>query len=178
MISKSISLVQYARISNLNERPEAARLTVRLIKFSLAASLVILVPLLLLPADFYTFIFGEGFSDTRMVIWTLAFGVLVYNFSILTGHYFSGTGRYQVNAIASSLGLIASIILYFTLIPRFSMAGAGWATSLSYLITTIILMTLFNRENKGWYKDLVPTKGDFRQLKSEFRNIMPGRKVS
>lgn len=178
MISKSISLVQYARISNLKERPIAARLTVRLIKFSLAASLVILVPLLLLPADFYTFTFGEGFSDTRMVIWTLAFGVLVYNFSILTGHYFSGTGRYQVNAIASSLGLVASVILYFTLIPRFSMAGAGWATSISYLITTIILMTLFNRENKGWYKDLVPTKGDIRQLKSELRNIMPGRKAS
>jgi len=178
LISKSISMVQYARISNIQDRPEAAKLTVRLIKFSLAASIVILIPLMLLPSSFYTFIFGDGFSETRMVIWTLAFGVLVYNFSILTGHYFSGTGRYQVNAIASSLGLVASVILYFTLIPRFSMAGAGWATSLSYLVTTIILMALFNRENKYWYKDLMPSRGDFKQIRSELINLLQKKKRS
>jgi O-antigen/teichoic acid export membrane protein len=172
LIAKSISLVQYARISNTDDRTESARLTVRLIKFSVVASLLILIPLMLLPSSFYVFIFGQGFSDTRMVIWTLAVGVLVYNFSILTGHYFSGTGRYQINAIASSLGLVASVILYFTLIPKFSLAGAGWATSLSYLITTIILVILFNRENKGWYKDLIPLRGDLVQIKAEVRRIL------
>lgn len=177
LISKSISMVQYARIANADNRTESARLTVRLIKFSFVASLVILVPLMLLPSSFYVFIFGDGFSDTRMVIWTLAVGVLVYNFSILTGHYFSGTGRYQVNAIASSLGLAASVILYFALIPRFSLTGAGWATSLSYLITTSILMILFNRENKYWYKDLVPSRGDFSQLRDELKNMMPKKKI-
>lgn len=178
MISKSISLVQYARISNTQDRPEAARLTVRLIKFSVVASMILLIPLMLLPSTFYIFIFGDGFAGTRMVIWTLSFGVLVYNFSILTGHYFSGTGRYHINALASSLGLIASIILYFTLIPRFSIAGAGWATSLSYLNTTIILMILFNRENKKWYKDLIPSRGDITQIRAELNNIMQKKKRS
>lgn len=172
LIAKSISMVQYARIANIDNRAEAARLTVRLIKFSLIASLIILIPLVLLPSSFYVFIFGAGFSGTRMVIWTLAVGVLVYNFSILAGHYFSGTGRYQVNAIASSLGLVASVILYFTLIPKFSLAGAGWATSLSYLITTIILMTLFNRENKYWYKELSPSRGDVLKIQEEVGNIL------
>jgi len=176
LISKSISMVQYARISNITERTEAARLTTRLIKFSLAASLVLLIPLMLLPASFYTFIFGEGFEETRMVVWALSFGVLVYNFSILTGHYFSGTGRYHVNAISSSIGLVASVILYFTFIPKFGVAGAGWATSLSYLVTTIILMILFNRENKSWYKDLIPSRGDLKQLKAEIRAMMPNGK--
>lgn len=178
LIAKSISMVQYARIANIDDRIEAAKLTVRLIKFSLAASLIILIPLMLLPSSFYVFIFGDGFSGTRMVIWTLSVGVLVYNFSILTGHYFSGTGRYQVNAIASSLGLVASVILYFTLIPKFSLAGAGWATSISYLITTIILMTLFNKENKYWYKDLMPSRGDIAQIRAELINIMQKKRRS
>lgn len=176
LIAKSISMVQYARIANIDDRIEAAKLTVRLIKFSIAASLIILIPLMLLPSSFYVFIFGDGFSGTRMVIWTLSVGVLVYNFSILTGHYFSGTGRYQVNAIASSLGLVASVILYFTLIPKFGLAGAGWATSISYLITTIILMTLFNKENKYWYKDLIPSRGDITQIRAEFTKILSGKK--
>ena len=174
LVSKSISLVQYARISNTEDRKEAALLTVRMIKFSLIASLLLLIPLMVLPAAFYTWIFGEGFEQTRTVIWSLAFGVIIYNFSILTGHYFSGTGRYQVNALSSSLGLFASIILYFGLIPVYGLAGAGWATSLSYFVTTIILMSLFNRENKVWYRELMPSMKDWKNIKSVFSRT-PGR---
>jgi len=168
MISKSISLVQYARISNTNDRKEAAVLTARLIKFSVIASLCLLVPLMLLPASFYAWLFGNGFEQVRIVIWTLAFGVLIYNFSILTGHYFSGTGRYYINAVSSSLGLVASVILYYTLIPAFGIAGAGWATSASYLITTMILVYIFNKENKGWHKELGLSRDDWKLIKSLF----------
>ena len=169
LISKSISLVQYARISNMDDRKESARLTVRLIKFSVVASMLMLIPLILLPESFYNWIFGAGFGQTRVVIWTLALGVLIYNFSILTGHYFSGTGRYQINAISSSLGLIASIILYYGLIPAYGITGAGWATSISYLITTMILLFIFNKENRGWYKDLIPAKDDWQNILSLFK---------
>jgi O-antigen/teichoic acid export membrane protein len=175
LISKSISLVQYARISNTTDRTEAARLTVSLIKFSVVASLIILIPLLIVPSTFYTLIFGEGFAETRMVIWSLSFGVLVYNFSILTGHYFSGTGRYHLNALASTLGLLVSVVLYYTLIPAYGIAGAGWATSLSYFATSIILMLLFGRDDPKWYKHLVPTFQDLTRIKTEFKNIL-GRK--
>ena len=171
LIAKSISLVQYARIANTDNRKEAAALTVRLIKFSLAASFIILIPLLVLPVSFYVFLFGEGFEGTRMVIWSLAAGVLVYNFSILIGHYFSGTGRYHVNAITSSIGLVASVILYYSLIPSFSMAGAGWGTSLSYLITSIILLIWFRRECPGCWQQLMPVKDDIRKIKAEIRKL-------
>jgi O-antigen/teichoic acid export membrane protein len=172
MIAKSISLVQYARIANTTDRQEAAGLTARLIKFSLFASLLILIPLMILPASFYDFIFGEGFTQTRMVIWTLAAGVLVYNFSILIGHYFSGTGRYYINAVTSSAGLVVSVILYFTLIPLYGIAGAGWATSLSYIFTTIILIVLFRKENKSWLRELFPTRGDFKKMKEEIGGML------
>jgi O-antigen/teichoic acid export membrane protein len=178
LIAKSISLVQYARISNTADRTEAANLTVRLIKFSTITSIIILIPLVLLPSSFYSFIFGMGFSGTRMVILTLVVGVVVYNFSILTGHYFSGTGRYYVNALVSSLGLVVSISLYFSLIPKFSIAGAGWATSISYLITTIIMMSFFSKENKYWYKDIIPTRNDLIRLKDEFTSLTQKKRRS
>ncbi len=166
LISKSISLVQYARISNTDNRKEAASLTTKLIKFSVLASLALLIPLAALPASFYSWIFGEGFEQIRLVIWTLSLGVLVYNFSILIGHYFSGTGRYYINAVSSSLGLVASVVLYFTLIPAFGITGAGWATSASYLVTTMILVYIFNKENKGWHKELALSRDDWKRIKS------------
>lgn len=172
LIAKSISLVQYARISNLNNREESAKLTISLMKFSLAASLVMIIPVFFLPESFYIWVFGEGFGEMRYVIRALAAGVLIYNFSILAGHYFSGTGRYQVNAITSSIGLFASVILYYSMIPSLSIVGAGWATSLSYLFTSLILMFLFSREYKTWYKEIVPVKGDFTRLRDGLREMM------
>ncbi len=165
LISKSISLVQYARIANTDNREEAASLTAKLIKFSVLASFLLLIPLTVLPSSFYSWIFGEGFEQTRLVIRTLAIGVLVYNFSILIGHYFSGTGRYYLNAVSSSLGLVASVILYYTLIPAFGITGAGWATSASYLVTTLILVYIFNKENKGWYKELAISRDDWKRIR-------------
>lgn len=172
LIAKSISLVQYARISNLDDRQKSADMTILLIKASLLVSLFILVPLFFLPVSFYVFLFGEGFEGTRIVIRTLSGGVLIYNFSILLGHYFSGTGRYYVNALASTIGLIVSITLYFLLIPTFSESGAGWATSASYLITSLFLAIWFNRENPGAFKAIMILRNDLKRLSDELKKYI------
>jgi O-antigen/teichoic acid export membrane protein len=156
MIGKSISLVQYARISNTSDRKESAKLTVKMTKVSIAASILLLLPLSLMPPAFYEFLFGPGFSGTGIIIWSLALGVLVYNYSILIGHYFSGTGRYHINAITSGMGLIVSIFLYFGLIPIYGPVGAGLATSVSYIFTSIVFIAWFSREYPRWYLMFVP----------------------
>lgn len=171
LIAKSISLVQYARIANLQDRQQAAEFTVRLIKAGVVMSLIILVPLLLLPADFFVFLFGKGFEGTRMVILTLSVGVLVYNYSILIGHYFSGTGRYWVNAVTSSIGLVASIALYYSLIPLYGQIGAGLATSISYIITSVIFIIWFAKEYKTWRLMFLPTGEDLLSLRMEVKKI-------
>jgi O-antigen/teichoic acid export membrane protein len=171
LIAKSISLVQYARISNTSDRKYAQRLTMQLSKASMLISIIFLVPLLLLPSGFYSFIFGEGFSDVRLVIWALAPGVVIYNFSILLGHYFSGTGRYHINAIASTLGLVVSLILYFAMIPAYSITGAGIATSISYLFTTLVLLVFFIRDDAGNFISTLSFRGDLESIRREIRGL-------
>ncbi len=175
MIGKSISLVQYARISNIDDRGRSAELTAMLSRVSVAVSLLLLVPMLLLPEGFYVMIFGEGFSETRMVLITLAPGVLVYNYSILAGHYFSGTGRYAVNAAISTIGLAVSLVLYFTLIPSYGSLGAGLATSLSYAATSAMFLFRFGREYRGWHQVFLPTLNDCKILHQELRKRLGQR---
>lgn len=177
LIAKSISLVQYARISNTDDRNKSQLLTLQLIKASLFLSLVLLIPLLILPAGFYGFIFGEGFTGVRSVIWSLAAGVLIYNISILLGHYFSGTGRYHINALASAAGMIISVILFFTLIPAYSVTGAGYATSLSYLFTTCVLLFFFIKDNPGNFKSALKEKGDLLKLREKFNEMWMSKKL-
>jgi O-antigen/teichoic acid export membrane protein len=175
LISKSISMVQYARIANSDDRDYSRKLTMQLVKASTVLSLIILIPLLVLPSGFYRFIFGEGFSDVGIVIRSLSGGVIIYNISILLGHYFSGTGRYHINAIASTAGMAVAAILFFTLIPRFGVAGAGYATSVSYLFTTAILLYYYRKENPGNFMKSLQTGDDWKLLQGWLSGFFSGQ---
>ena len=165
LISKSISLVQYARIANTDDRGYSQGLSVKLLKAGFFISLVCMLPLLILPEAFYLFIFGQDFVGVKEVIWVLAPGVMVYNFSIILGHYFSGIGKYHVNTIASSIGLIVSIALFYALIPSYETLGAGMATSISYAVTSLVVLIFFLREAKPKARDFLIRKEDLSVLK-------------
>ena len=169
LISKSISLVQYAQIANTNDKKYSQELSIKLLKAGVIISLLCIVPLLLLPESFYLFLFGNGFSGVKKVIWILAPGVLVYNFSIILGHYFSGTGKYHVNTIASSIGLVVSIILFTALIPSYVTIGAGIATSISYAVTSFVVLIFFMREAKISTRSFLLTTEDLNVIRSLFK---------
>jgi O-antigen/teichoic acid export membrane protein len=169
LISKSISMVQYARIANTEDNKYSQVLSVRLLKASFIVSLVCIVPLVLLPEAFYLWLFGEGFSGVKEVIWILAPGVLVYNISLILGHYFSGIGKYYVNTIASSAGLVVSLILFVMLIPAYVEAGAGIAASISYLVTSLVVLIFFVRESKMGSEFFTISNDDFNLIRGFFK---------
>ena len=169
LVAKSMALVQYSWVSNSTDKEASARKTVLLVKGSVLLSLLLVLPLLLLPVTGYTFIFGDGFAGVKPVIWSLLPGVLIYNFSILFGTYFSGTGRYYINSTISAAGLVVSAILYFTFIPMYSETGAGVATSISYIFTSLLFLWFFSREYGLWYKEVIPHRKDFADVISELR---------
>lgn len=171
LISRSISLVQYARIANTEDLDYARKLTISLSKASMFLSLILLIILVVLPAQFFVFVFGPGFEGVGEVIRSLAPGVLFFNFALVGGHYFSGTGKYHVNTLASLLGLIISIILFAFMIPAYGMTGAGWATSISYTITAIFVLIWFLRESKMKAGVFIPEKSDFKALVEALRNL-------
>ncbi len=172
LISKSISLVQYARIANTGDDKYARTLTIRLIQASLAISIMIILVFLIMPEAFYIVLFGEGFAGIKLAMWSLAPGILIYNINILTGHYFSGRGKYHFNTIASSAGLLVSILMFYLLIPTYEVAGAGWATSISYLATSVIIVYFFFRNYKLDDDDWKINRNHFRELWKETLNML------
>jgi O-antigen/teichoic acid export membrane protein len=172
LVGKSISLVQYARIANTSDEDYSQNLSLNLLKGSVMISLVAIVVLILLPVEFYTFIFGSGFEDIKTGIYALAPGVLVYNISIILGHYFSGRGKYHLNTIASSVGLIVSIISYFLLIPYYEIAGAGLATSISYFATSVVVLVFFISESSMPVSKLLITGKDISLYFNETKRFL------
>lgn len=156
MISGSITLVQYSKIANSNDEKLNQNLTVELLRISLLVTFITLIPLVLLPSSFYSFIFGKDFYDINRIIWCLAPGILIYVNALILGHYFSGTGKYHINTMGSILGLVVTIILAFVLIPHYGYLGSAITATFSYATTSLFIIIYFCSKTKTKFFDLLP----------------------
>lgn len=172
LICNSIARVQYSRISNTTDISYAQNMSIRLSKVSLLATVLAALPLILLPANFYEFIFGAGFSDVKKVIVTLTVGVCAFGLTSIYSHYFAGTGKVYINTIAASIGLIFTLVFGFVLIPHFGFLGAGVTSSISYFVTSVFLTIIFLRQTKISTLHLIPLFNDIRFFIDETKKIL------
>jgi Na+-driven multidrug efflux pump len=91
----------------------------------------------------------------------------VFTYALVVGHYFSGHGRYGVNAFASGVGLIFSILVSFTLIPSYGAFGGAIAASISYMVTSAVIVYYFLKD--GAMFSVFPSKAELEQLFTQMR---------
>lgn len=177
LISQSVSLVLYARISNSNDVHYSQRITIALIKIVFAATFIGIGILLCFPASFYILIFGEGFGEVRYLLFPLSAGVITLSVGIILSAYFVGNGKPKVSAIASSIGLLTTLIVGFILIPEYGMMGAAITASASYITGVMYQFYRFVRETKGLHlRQFVFSRNDIALLTFELKNIFITKK--
>jgi O-antigen/teichoic acid export membrane protein len=169
IISNSIALVQYARIANADDRAYSQKLTLDLSKICLVISAVAVIVLALLPPQVYIFVFGPEFGEMTSLIRILAPGVLFYCIFLILGHYYSGTGRYQMNTFAALCGLAATCALGFTLIPKYDVTGAAITSAVSYTVNAIFLFVFFLRESHFKGRDFILRKSEVQNYIAELK---------
>ncbi|MBN1199829.1 MAG: polysaccharide biosynthesis C-terminal domain-containing protein [Bacteroidales bacterium] len=172
IIPRSISMVQLSRLSNEKRWDYAVKVTLVFSKVGVLASMVIVGCILLLPVNFFVFVFGPEFSGVKPVIISLAAGIIALSFSILLSAFFSGMGKPIHSAIASGIGLVFTIALSLWLIPVFGIVGAGIAASAAYTAATIYQIVLFVLLAKVKSRDFLIRKDEIRMLVREVRGIL------
>jgi O-antigen/teichoic acid export membrane protein len=177
LISSSISMVQYTRIANSDNTAYNHNLTVRLVKVSFLFTSAAIFVLVLLPSEFYQIIFGGEFGEMATVIRYLSPGIIFFTFALVLGHYFSGTGRYYINAIASAIGLAVTLTTGVFLIPDLGLTGAALTASLSYFMTSMFVIRKFLGEEQNNFQIFIPEKADYFYILNEIRNLLPGFKT-
>jgi len=168
MISTSISLWQYAKISNSTDVSYTKNITEQLTKYGLLTAFVALLVLLLIPAGFYAWLFGKEFRGLNELMWYLAPGIWVFNYALIIGHYFSGHGKYYVNAIASGIGLVVTCASAYYFIPTLKIQGAALSASISYFVTSLVVILYFRKEGANFVvfpsiRELKTTIGQLKQ---------------
>jgi len=162
---RSIATVQYARISTKDNDQYAQRITFLFMKISFLVTLIGSIVLLSLPTSVYELFLGEAFSQVKLLIICMGLGLIALSSEIILSHYFSGTGRQEVNSTSSAIGLAVTIISAFILIPKYAAVGAAISTALSYCSMFLFLFIKMNFQKGVSAIQFLPSKEDVQLLR-------------
>lgn len=171
----SFALVQFSKISNTEDENLSRQLTVKLTRFSFLLTLIAYLPLFIFPDDFYNFLLGKDFHGVRMLLIALAPGIILLGSSVTLSHYFAGIGKYKVNALASFSGLISTFFLGIYFIPKYGFIAAAWVSSVSYLVSTVVLLLAFLLKSSTTLKELLPGINDLKSLQKSLSHVRDNR---
>ncbi len=122
-------------------------------KWIFILNLPFLILILLFPDAFINIIFGSQyiteratyfgitFSQAGMSLRFLAIGMFFYSIFIVSENLLSMSGRSKIVLFDISTAAIANLLLNLSLVPRYGIAGAAFATMITYIFWSLI--TLF-----------------------------------
>ncbi len=171
LISSSFVSILYPKVSNSFNIKYAQLLTQQMTKMSIVFCMLALVPLLMIPSDFWIWLFGNEFKGVRKVIFLLSPGIVFYNISFVLSHYYSGLGKYRISVVAFSLGLVVVSVLSLLFIPHYGLEEAGIITSLCYITTAVFYMFYFSKDAGIKVYQLFPLPGDLNWVLKRVKGI-------
>ncbi len=173
LISRSIATVQYSRLSNEMNYDYSVRLTLTLAKISWVVTGLAMLLVLAIPKFVFVAIFTAKFGDVKLVIASLAFGIVALSVSMILSGFFSSINKPYHNTISSAIGLVFTVGLGLLLIPKYGIPGAGIAATISYSILTLYQFIVFSRMTKLTMRDFMLTRAEIALLVSEMKKIIP-----
>ena len=72
--------------------------------------------------------------------------------------------RFAIPAVGEVVGAASGALLLWWWIPRWGIAGAGLAGSVSYLLDLVVVLALWSRQEEDGWRSVTPTVGDVRAV--------------
>ncbi|MDP1624041.1 MAG: polysaccharide biosynthesis C-terminal domain-containing protein [Bacteroidales bacterium] len=172
LISRSIATVQYSRLSNEMNYDYSVRLTLTLAKISWVVTGFAMLIVLAIPNSVFITIFTAGFEDVKMVIASLALGIVALSVSMIFSGFFSSINKPYHNTVSSATGLIFTIGLGLWLIPAYGIMGAGISATVSYSFVTLYQFIVFSSMTKLTARDFLLTRKEISLLYREIKKAV------
>jgi O-antigen/teichoic acid export membrane protein len=121
-------------------------------------------------------IFGPRFADASLVCGLLIPGITAGALPYLWSSFLAGIDRPWLSTFASSANLVTNVVACILLIPRFGIAGAALASSISYVVGSAIMVSVFSKAAGVTIREtLVPTMSDLGALRNALTALLrPG----
>ena len=140
---------------------EAKLFTPKVCRNTFLITLIAALGLSVVSKPLIIFIYGEAFAPSVIPLWLLMPGVVALSISKILTSDLAGRGLLQYGAYSSAISLVATVICDLFLIPRWGIAGAAVASSISYCIATLVVLFFYVRiSGNGLAIVLIPRKED------------------
>jgi len=165
-VSKSLATIQYSKIANTTEEKANQTLTLAFFHITFVLTLFLAAIAMAVSDATYQWIFGEEMIGIQSLLMILAPGIVANACSGILSHFFSGTGRPELNLKASAISLLALLASGLTFIPQFGIKGAALAAAITYITQCLVLIYFFVRSEKVELKSMLPSKQSWQVIKA------------
>jgi O-antigen/teichoic acid export membrane protein len=121
-------------------------------------------------------LYGNSYLPALKPFWILLPGIVALSICKVLSNELTGRGYPIINTYATGASLVANIILNIIFIPRIGIEGAALASTVSYIITAIIVLSVFLKISKNSIIDTLIAKPDdiyyYFKLLSKARNTI------
>ena len=171
MIPGSIGTVLFPRVSAIGDT-QANQLTPKVSRHTLFIVFVLSIVLLFLAKPLILVVFGISFLPSVKPLMILLPGIVALSFAKVLTSDLAGRGRPEFGTYASIVSLAANIPLNLYFIPKWGISGAAFASSIAYILATLIIAAAFIKiSKKSWFDILLINKQDFQDYKDFLRKL-------
>jgi O-antigen/teichoic acid export membrane protein len=166
-VSGSIATVVFPVVSSSSDKKTLTVFTNQVTRVSLTLIVCFSLVLALISKPLIIFWFGQEFADaTGALVWLLP-GIAIFSVSNILANFLAGVGLLSRNIYSSIVSGVVTVVLDILLIPKIGINGASIATSLSYIVFTIMTIIFYTRHTQARWVDIVLIKAaDIAMIKA------------
>jgi O-antigen/teichoic acid export membrane protein len=142
LVPKSLSTLLFPAVASTSGSA-GEYLAARVCRNTVSILLMCISILMIFADPLITLLYGVDFLPAVLPMRILGLGIVFMGISRILFTYFNGKGRTEINVYAPLLSMILNFVLNIILIPRYGIAGAAFASLISYILMAMVLLVLF-----------------------------------
>jgi O-antigen/teichoic acid export membrane protein len=183
-LASSVSEVLTPEVAAAKKRHEATRVVTRSLRLTVAAHLLILVPLWIAAPFILRFAYGPDFVQVTGVLRLLLVASVIWSASAIIISGLNGLGHPGLSAIARTMGAVAKTLTLLAWLPSHGILGAAWSSVAAYSVMLVIaLFWMLRKTGSGVWECLRPRLSDVpegfkpAELRSAFYKYLSGTRL-
>lgn len=142
VFASAISSVMFPYITSIENDEDKSKVTSLTFKIVMVVTFMAII-VLFFASNLIRFVYGEDYYGSIIPLKILLIGVFSLSLGKILANDIASRGKPELNALSNLIGLLVNVIFNILLIPRFGIAGAAMATSISYTLTSSIFLISF-----------------------------------
>jgi O-antigen/teichoic acid export membrane protein len=166
----AVGTMMLARTPRLNSE-EANESTPRICRNTIFLTLLAAVLLFVFGKTIINLLFGASFLPALKPMWILLPGIVALSINKVLCTELIGRGKPLIGTIAAAVSLVINIPLNLLLIPMWGIAGAAFASTVSYSVCTVVPLIAFMKiSQNSLFDTLIIKPQDLKIYTSMFTN--------